>query len=155
MLKPRSLQHEYSLIYSEDCALKLPTGETERETALRVARQTGKWSELTLQGETPTVFQVLPMTGTQFSYLGSEQVRKGLLQMEVYELAIRLVLRSIANFGDHKVTHSIVEGHQIAGRATIDALYAIGETPAMGRAVIAELGEIIISHASDGISPLA
>lgn len=155
MLKPRSLQSEYSLIWSLDPALQLPDDDEEKANALRVARETGKWQDLIRQGESPTLFQVRPVPGSSISWWLGEVQRENLTTLESCELALRLALRGVTNFGDAKVTTLVHEGHVMATRDIIDALYRIGENGDAGRAVVMELGGIVIQHGLDGIGPLS
>lgn len=150
MFKPKSLVSEYTLIYSGDPALDLPTDEAQRDAVLKSARETGKYP--IKSGEHATVFRVRPIPGTSYSWFTAEVRRKDLSGLEMFELAFRLALKSIDNFGDVKVKRIKVDGHELATREVLDALYTLGD---VGRSIVAELGAIVTEHAADGISPLA
>ncbi len=151
MIKPPSVQNEYTLIYSGDPALNLPTDETERETVLRVAHETGRWDAL-LGSESPTLFHVRPLPGTVFDWLLGERIRGNLTDVETWTLALRLALRRVDNFGKHEVkTARNDDGHVLADVAIIDALYA--EAGGLGRDIVAELGTAVIERATTALRP--
>lgn len=149
MIKPPSLQSDYSLIYSGDPALVLPEDADERARLLQQARETGNWTGLIAQGQEPTLFTVAPLTGSAFAWLSGETRRRDLSQVESLSLALRLALRKVSGFGDHKVTLSKTdEGYKIANVDIIDAIYA-----AAGAEPVMELGAHIITKASESPSP--
>ena len=153
MLTPRSLQSEYTLIYSGDPALQIPADAAAAELAFRVARETGKWDALIKSGEQPTLFHVRPIPGTSWTWFLGEFNRRSLVQLEAAELALRLALRGVANLGEHKVKLAERDGHEIAAREAFDLLYSLGDGE-LGRGVVSELGSIVIQHAHEGIGPL-
>lgn len=174
MLKLASLQHEYSLVFSEDPALDLPeipnlaedapaedvkrraTLALEREHKLKVARETGRWSEIVRAGTEPTIFSVAPITGSALTWLQGESRRRKLGNEEGTELAVRLALRKVVNLGALEVQHDFENGHRLVTRATMDALYAIGHDagdPTLGRRLVLELGSLVLVRAMAGISP--
>lgn len=174
MLKLASLQHEYSLVFSEDPALDLPvvpevakdateedqkrveTVAKERESKLRVARETGRWSEICRPGMEPTLFQVAPIAGSALTWLQGESRRRGLSNEEGIELALRLALRGVLNLGKFEVRTDFEGGHKLATKETLDALYAIGHDAgdaSLGRRIVVELGVLVLNRAMAGISP--
>jgi hypothetical protein len=142
VIKPPSAIKEYTLIYSGDDALALPDDPSERANALRVARETGDWSRLITPGMQPTLFHMRPVSGTLYDWLAGEWRRRRLVDSEAYALAVRLALRRIENFGDHKV---IVENEapNLATVAIIDALYDVRG----GRELMTELGALVLERA--------
>lgn len=151
-LKAQSNLKEYTLVFSGDPALTLPEDPAERERVLAHARETGDWSALVREGETPTGFVVSPMTGTQFDYWMGECARRKLVVPEANVLALRLVLRKVENFGAHKVSHKRHEdGQTLAALDIIDAIYA--ETGGAGREVIDELANAIVEKAQNPLRP--
>jgi hypothetical protein len=151
MIKPPSLQSEMSLIYSGDPALKLPEGDEERARVLKLARETGRWQDLTAEGQLPTIFEIRPMTGSAFDWWCGETRRRQLVEQESAALALRMTLRKVVNFGDYKVKHERVDDFWLATREIIDAIYAAAGKE--GRAVVLELGASIIERAVDSPSP--
>lgn len=156
MFLPPSVQKEYALVFSGDPALALPSDEKERDNALRVARETGDWSGLIKPGQLPTLFTVRPLSGSMITWLGSQRSRNRLSGQEACELAFRLGLRKIDNFGDFEIEFER-EGAQVLAAVTVlDALYDIGRVigkPNLGRELIAELGGLVIERATESISP--
>lgn len=150
MIKPPSQIHEYSIIFSGDSALNLPVPEAARERALSVARETGQWDPLLLAGESPTVFHVVPIHGAALDWLTGEMQRNGLIGAEAAALALRLALRSIDGFGEHKVKMVREDGHLLASMETINALYAID---VIGRDVVQEIGGVCFERAFSGLRP--
>jgi len=150
MIKPPSIQSDYTLVYSGDPSLALPTGEREREKALEVARETGQWAALIIDRESPTLFHVRPIFGRTLDWMISEIRRRQMSGAESAVLALKLGLRSVEGFGDHRVDFEHVEGHQIATDKIIDALYAID---GVGRDIVQELGGVVLARALDGLRP--
>lgn len=156
MLRPPSLQHEYTLIFSGDPALVLPEDPEERANALRVARETGKWDALIQAGQQPTMFHVRPLPQSTFRWLIGEATRRNLQGFEMTILALRLALRRIDNFGTHsgKVQLEKNDEQQLAKIDVIDALFNVDPDDVdVGRRVVDELGTEILRRAGDGISP--
>lgn len=174
MLKAPSLQHRYTLVFSEDPALDLPVVpelahdatqeqrdeaeklEKEREHKLKVARETGRWDDLCRPGMEPTLFTFEPITGTTLTWLQGEARRRNLGNEEGIELAFRLSLRDVTNLGKFKVDDVVEDGRRLATAATIDALYALGREAGdatLGRRLIIELGVVVYARAVAGLSP--
>jgi hypothetical protein len=151
VIKPPSLQQPYHLVYSGDPALSLPEAEDERARVLQVARETGRWDDLVMAGQQPTLFLVKPLTGTAFNYWCGEVQRRGLIEREAAALALRLALLEVTNLGDLKVKPIGVDGFKLAPVESVDAIYAAAGSE--GAACIMELGAHIIERASESPSP--
>lgn len=152
MIKPPSLQSESSLIYSGDPALNLPEDPDERARVLQVARETNKWADLLIAGETPTTFNVRPLTGSQFDWWCGEVRRRSLSDAEAAALALRFALHSVTGFGSFgTLKRERIDGHSFATVEIIDALYA--STDGHGRSIVLELGGVIVERASSSPSP--
>jgi hypothetical protein len=149
VIKPPSQQHAYTLICSSDPSLKLPADEKEREEALKRARETGRWDDLILEGETPTRFDVRPLTGSALEWWRQQMINENLTPPQSAALILRLALESVSGFGEHKVRHGSVEGHRLATTEIIDAIYAAAEGPA----IVLELGVAISKRANESPSP--
>jgi hypothetical protein len=151
VIKPPSLQHPYTLIYSGDPSLKLPTDPTERARVLKVAQETGRWDDLILEGETPTRFDVRPLTGSDVAWWHGESERKRLSQVETAELILRLALEDVHGLGEHKARHRDVDGHRLTTMDIIDAIYAAAD--GSGAAIVVELAVAIAAKAHGSPSP--
>lgn len=158
MIKSPSLVNEYTLIYSGDPALSLPEDPTERERVLRVARETGDWKPiLGGQGE-PTLFHFRQLTRTDLGWLhgeGQHSTEHGrpLSPLEFNDLVIRLAIRSVDNFGSHKVERKQIKRDRWL--ATTDIVEAIhSEGGKLGAAILGEFSDFIIERAQGGIRPL-
>lgn len=147
-----SLQRDYALVYSGDPALALPDDAEARTTALRVARETGQWQSLIVTGAEPTLFYVRPLAGQALTWLQGEWQRERLSEAEVYELVFRTCLARVTNLGDFK-PRSVRRGELlILAPESLAELYAIGGGD-VGRALVIELGSLLLQRATESISP--
>ncbi len=151
MIKPPSLQNEYTLISSLDPALSLPEDEEQRAHALSVAKETGNWSAILNGTDQPTVFTMRPLKGSEFDWWAGEVNRRGLVNSEASVLALRLALVKVDNFGSHKVEFVREGGIRLAKLDIIDAIYAEGGSE--GRAIVLELATHIIERAQTAPRP--
>ena len=150
MIKPPSIQNEYTLIYSGDPALNLPEDEAARDHALAQARQTGDWRALVREGETPTLFHFGQITRTQRDWIVGEMQRRQLSAPELDALIIRVALRRIVGLGAHKVERAKHQaaGFHLADAETIDALENVSA------ALIPELSGVVWERATNPLRPL-
>ena len=179
MFKPLSLQGEYTLCSSLDPALDLPDApeidlETatpeeiaahdkiskEREGKLRVAQNTGNWPEITKHGQSPTMFRFRQIHGPLLTWLQGEITRNNLTDDEGFELAFRLALEGVDNFGKVKTDFVARGRHRLAGEKIMARLYDVGRDPEMnqpllGRFIVLELGALVLTRAVQGVRPLS
>ena len=150
MIKPPSIQSEYTLIYSGDPSLNLPEVEAERDHALSQARQSGDWRALIREGEQPTLFQFGQITRTQRDWIIGEMQRRELSPPELDALIVRVALRRIDGLGSHKVVRA---RHQAAGfhLADEDTLNLLDSISA---AIIPELSGAAWERATNPLRPL-
>jgi hypothetical protein len=175
MLRLPSLQHEFSLVFSEDPALDLPElGELapnapaeevaarqerakERSHKLKVARETGRWDAITRPGDKPTTFSFRALRGTTLTWLHAEQSREKMSDEELYELAFRLALTSIDNLDGFELQFEPIGDRKALHRSCVDRLYAIGQPigqPMLGHRLVYELGMFVMERAIQGVPPL-
>ena len=152
MLAPPSLQSEYALVYSGDPALNLPADEAERANALRIARETGRWAAITHAGQEPTVFLFRPIHGVARTWMANQARAKSLAPEAVIELVFRLALASVTGLPGLELKHERVDGLPILTLAAMDQFYSIGEGE-LGREVVAELGEVVLTRTIQGVPP--
>lgn len=152
IIKPPSLQAEYTLIFSGDPSLVLPADEAAAEKALSIARETGQWAAILSQGqgESPTLFHVRPLIGSLRDWLGGEVARRDLAPPEAAVLALRLALRRIEGFGTSKVTWVRENGQQLVDMTLIDEIYAV---EGIGRKVVQELGDLVLLRTFEALRP--
>lgn len=152
MIDTPSLQKPYDLIWSGDPALSLPEVPKERETALRVARETGEWKPLLTNGLVPTLFKFRPIVGSARRYLMGEMKRGQLIDAEITALAFRLGLVAIENWDDYELVHAQHKGQPLADAKVIDDLdrYA-RERGVDDGAIVDELG-MLVFYRAQGIS---
>jgi hypothetical protein len=151
VIKPPSLVADYTLIYSGDPALNLPADDAERERVLELARETGNWRDLLIEGDPPTLFQMRPLPGSVYDYWCGEVRRRELVDREAAALLFRLALTKIDNFGKLVVEHIKVDGHRIAKVDTLDQIYAaLGGT---GSLVVAELANHVLHRSEPALRP--
>lgn len=165
-----SLVAEYPLVFSGDPALELPaipelTPEStpevikqaqERDTQLRVARETGDWPRITRSGEQPTVFWCRQIHGMALTWLQGEAVRGELGNAEGTELAFRLALVRVENLGGLKVKTERFDDQVLVSETTLNTIYDIGRDanlPELGRAIVLELGGLALLRAMQGVPP--
>lgn len=150
MIKPPSVQNEYTLIYSGDPALNLPEDEAERKRVLDQARETGNWEPL-LGGEPPTLFRIRPLFGDTLNWWDGERGRLQLGGLEAAALALRLTLRKVENLPGVKVELQKERGQLMVKPETIAALYeACGDEAQL---VIQELSAFVIERAAAALRP--
>lgn len=173
MLTIPTLQREFPLVYSDDPALDLPelpdvddveklTAEQkklleQRENLLRVARETGRWDEITKDGQAPTVFWFRSIHDETFTWLGGETTRRQLSQVELTTLCFRLALVRIENFGAFKLEFETVGSHRMVKEKSLRPLYDLGldrDPPVpIGRTLVFELGAQVFLRAKECLPP--
>jgi len=152
MLAPPSLQSEYALVYSGDPALNLPADETERANALRIARETGRWASITHVGQEPTAFLFRPIHGVARTWMANQARAKELTPDAVIELVFRLALVRVDNLPGLQLKHERVDGLPLLTLASMDQLYSLG-TGDLGRDVVIELGDVVLTRTLQGVPP--
>lgn len=158
MIKVPSLQSEYSLIFSGDPALSLPDDAEERSRVLRIAQQTGNWTAHVIPGQVPTVFHFRNLEHTDIAWLDGEQQNSSehnrpLGTIEYLTLAVRLALRSVENFGTHKVEHKpLGSQRKVATPAIVNAIHAAAGK--LGAELLTEFAVHIINRGSGQLDPL-
>lgn len=161
MFKLPSLQDAFTLVFSGDPALELPAGDEERENALRVARQTGRWEKWVKPGQVPTVFHVRSLAGVAMSYAMSERSwsatrQRALSHAELAELVLALSLTKVDNLPGFELGKTTEHGFSRVDRATIDSLLNIDPAnPALGRTLVLELAGEILERSRQGVPPLS
>lgn len=169
MIRPPSLQSDYTLCFSEDVALDLPAldgleGEAldkaieERVRLLADACNRGAWGAITKHGQQPSHFQVRPIYA-DITWLLSERERRKLSTAELYELAFRLAIKSIDNFGNWKPVFDqpVDESPRLLSLASLGEVKCVGlgsPDPHMGTRIVHEIGRVAFEHAMDGVRPL-
>jgi len=153
MIKLPSLQHEFTQVYSGDSALELPDDPDARDRAIKQARETGNWP--IREGQQPTLFHFKDPTREEIGWWRGEvgmstEYGRPLSEIESSDLLLRISLRSVDNFGPHKVKRTqVARGIWIADRAAIDALHE-----AAPRA-LGEFSDVILTRMQDHIRPLS
>ncbi len=99
---PPSLQHPHPVVFSRDSALARPSDDDPEalkkwEKAFEVARETGKYADVLIAGEEPTLFYVKPLAGSTARRLVDDRQAGRLGGMAFTALVFRLCIRSIAN----------------------------------------------------------
>ncbi len=154
MIKPPSVQREYTLVWSGDPALSLPEDDAERARVLSEARLTGNWSPLIAEGQQPTMFHFKDLTRAEFGWWDGERGHSSrhnrpLGALEMCDLAIRLALRSVDNFGTHKVTR---KQHGPVWLCDDSIINAINDQAGTGPLI--EFADVVLERAANPIRPL-
>jgi hypothetical protein len=112
LLRPPSLQKHYDAFYWRDPAFIQPPEDGEdlekaREAhsqRMKTARETGSWTDVSIEGKQPTKFVMRPLPGTIGRRLSDKLVSGALGYAELYALAFRASIVSIENLGsDYKI----------------------------------------------------
>jgi len=154
VIKAPSIQHEYTLVWSGDPALSLPEDAEEAARVLRLARETGDWSPLIIEGQQPTLFHLKDPTRTELAWWDGERSHSALLErplsaLEASDLILRIALRSVDNFGKHKVSRKQYGAMWLADDAIINAINAEA-----GPGPLVEFASIVLERAANPIRPL-
>lgn len=141
MIKPLSVQHEFSLIWSRDPAVNLPEPEPDatdekrleviKEAArlFNLARDTGDYRSIVREGQTPTTFSFKDPSRGEWGWIYGEQQHSSvygrpLSEPEFTDLIFRVAVRGVVNFGEHKVTRKRnAHGVWLADESIIEAIF--------------------------------
>lgn len=170
MIKLPSLQTGYTLVWSGDPALDLPTAPDdasdderkavaiERERLLRIARQTGNWP--IRPGEQPTVFHFRNLSRSDLTWLTGETSystehtvngqSRPLSVHESNDLMLRLALEKVENLGTLQVKHARIGSQKrVATPEVINAIHDAG-----GSDILDEFVLIVSERATKQLDPL-
>lgn len=163
MIKFPSLIKEYSAIYSKDPSLlQAPTPPADNATAealaayeaaakehehkLKVARETGDYAALLVEGAgPPTLFMMRQLTADAYTRI----LYRGGTAIENTVLAFRYALRSVANWPGADV--ALVEHPELGQIASLSFFDKLGVPGAASAAIAIELGDLAIVRA--GVRP--
>lgn len=172
MIKPPSLQNDYTLCSEYDDALDLPEvpklGDDasaedratakklsdEREQKLKTARDHGSWDSLVKQGRTAVRFHFRQLGRSAIHWWLAEIERGNLSNVESSELLFRLALKSVDG-----VTFPVPLKHDngkfpMLSVASMDAVYAIDGNSGVGLMIVGEL-TYLVSERARGLRPLS
>lgn len=178
MIRPPSHQGPYTLCWSKDPALDLPTIPelpqdasaediaardkiaAECEHKLGIARDTGSWP--VKPGLQPTVFEFRQTQGSPAAWLQHQSERVDVHGNRLFSweqlcaLAFRLALRSISNFDGRKLERTDIDDQSLVTAESLQSLYEVGgpSDPSLGRHIITELGAVVVQRSFKGVRPL-
>lgn len=148
-LRPPSNQSNRDDFWSRDPAfIQLPDNATEAQGAAhalkwRVARETGNFGELLVEGASPTKFVMRPIPGNIIRKLIDKCSAGQLGDLELAALAFRCALVEVSNFGDTKIKHVNTEDFgRIASQSIVDELDEVA------KGAVNELGSEAIQRAT-------
>jgi hypothetical protein len=160
MLRAPSTVKNRDEFFSLDEAFKqLPKGadeaaEREHARQWKVARETGDYHQLLIEGQTPTKFVLKPISAEVLGTLvdmANKRDSQGVRvhgDNEIAALALRVALVSVSNFGDAEVAHGL---HAKFGMiASLDFLSVLPTQLAAN--LISELGWLVLNRARE-LSP--
>lgn len=161
MIKIPSTFKEYSAIYSRDPALaqspiapdgkdatpdavaKYEAAVKERAHKMRVARETGDYSSLRVEGAgEPTLFQMRQLTADAYAYI----IGHGGSDIDTNVLAFRYALRSVVNWPGAEVT--LADHPQLGQIASLSFFDKLGVPPQLAVAIAIELGDLALWKAN-------
>ena len=151
MLRLPSLQREYSYISAADDAIATPPKDADEATRaafahrLDVARRTGDYTDVLLEGRVPTKFLLRHIPGDTLRKLYDDANRLG--HLEVASLAFRLALVDVSNLDGLRVRH---EDHERYGR--IAAADVVSVLDSVSPEIVNEVGLYALKR-SQGIDP--
>lgn len=150
MIKAPSLRKPFVDHWSEDPSFQQGPAEGEAlgdyEARVKVAIETGDWSGLRVEGSgEPTAFTVRPMPADAYAKLADAK-NAGMGENELFALAFRVVLQSVVNLGDAKVTFA--DDDRFGRIASLAFLEQAGISGAMGARICRELGSRALYRAS-------
>lgn len=154
MIKPPSLQTDYTFISAGDPALQWPEVDEnapadeaaaqvkERERAITTARDTGQYP--IREGMTPVTYRLRQIKGTTFDWFQGHIKREQLGELESHALLMRLGLVEVDGLGKVSVgTPAKIAGHIVAPEDIVDVLYE-----KVGRAVVMEIAAHLFGRAT-------
>ncbi len=131
-LRPPSNLRAYDDFYTGDPAIvALPPNASDdekkdRENRIRVARETGDWSGVIVEGQRPTKFKMHIIGGDAYRTLMDEYSAKQIGLGKLTQLAFLLAVRDVTDLGDTKVERKQTARYGwIADVEIADALDAI------------------------------
>lgn len=149
-LRPPSNLREYDDFYSGDPAIvQLADGATDDEKKeharrLEVARETGDWSPILVDGQQPTKFVLKVLTGDVHRKLMDDYSGGRFGLSALMQVAFRIALKGVVNCGDVTVNHQQdVRYGKLAKADVTDALDAIDP------AIVNELGGEVLRRARE------
>lgn len=150
MIKPPSLQNEYSFICASDPACNWPDDPDERERAIEHARNTGQYP--LKEGAEPVVYKLRQIKGSTFDWFMGHIRREQLGELEANAMMMRLGLVEVDGLGKTSVGKAeTIKGHPIAPELIVDVLYE-----KVGRDAVVEIAEHLLRRASQrGPRPLS
>lgn len=147
MIKPPSLQNEYTFISADDPAITWPADDDERARAVATARDTGVYP--VAEGQTPVTYRLRQIKGSTFDWFQGHCRREQLGELEAQALFLRLGLVEVDGLGKTSVgAPERMAGHVIAPESIVDALYE-----KVGRTVVAEIATHLLGRATAPLSP--
>lgn len=163
MLRPLSNQKKYEAFYSGDPAvIQLPEGlkdkarikaQKERAKKIERARETGDWSEVLVNGETPTRFSMRPIPTAHYGELALrlESARTVEDLYPIYLLAFCIALVDVYPLPED-VSVARIKHPKYGDIATTDFLDEAQCGGELGAAIIFELGHLAVERARE-VSP--
>lgn len=113
-----SNQQTYDLFWSGDPAFVQGEGK-DHERKLEIARETGEWSSLLIQGQTPTKFVSRQVPGEIRRRLLDHYGAGKLGAQELDSLLVRIAVIDVVGFGDFKLKFTM---HDDWGKVTTNDL---------------------------------
>jgi hypothetical protein len=150
-LRPPSLQRDYDEYYSGDPAFVQPPDDATKEQLeahadrIRVARETGDWRPLLIDGQNPTTFVMKPLDGHIYRAI-MDKIQSGEIGLaSAPAFFFRAAIRKIVNLdGPTDTTFKFVN---VAGVGSIAPVDIADKLDAIDKSIVVELGDRIFSRA--------
>lgn len=155
MIRPPSLVRLHEDVWSGDPALNRPAADASDADVeafarrLKLARESGIWTDVIREGQQPTRFTFKPLRGAVYRKVKDLLDLKTVGDEELKALVFRATIVDIANFDDFKISKTTVDGFgELASIDVTDALDTL--TPR----IVNELGTAAYMRAMRGVPPL-
>lgn len=102
MIRPPSLQRTYDDFFSGDEALRrgaTPEEKTEIARLIKVARETGDWRPLAVEGKQPTKFTFKPLSGDVYRTMVDMLTAREIGAAKMPQIAFRAAFSAVSNLG--------------------------------------------------------
>jgi hypothetical protein len=162
-IRPPSVQREYDDFWSGDPAIKQPpqpppenASDEERDRyiksvedyvkAIELARETGDWRPLIIEGETPTKFTLRPLPAKAYTLLADMSTSGAQTRNQVAALAFQCALARLSNLGKAELKQ--VRHAELGLITSLSFFDDVGVPAAIALQIIQEIGGAAIARAA-------
>lgn len=145
MIRQPSNIRSYSEFYSRDPAvIQLAEDPEKHALALRVARETGNWKNIILDGASPTIFTMRVLPGSTARAIADLGMRVDVGNAILNQLVVRSACVEVLNFGSFKLR---LENDSIYGLGVVASKEFADILDAVDMGIVTELASEIMARA--------